>query len=351
MQRHLAKSDYFDQVMLTRQPRAAPYFDVPIQFELTPWKKYQYNAGIGYSTDVGPRVSLGILNRRVNDKGHQAEFDASLSSVLSDIGVSYRIPLDKPDDWYAINADYIVENTDTFDSNLFKTGVQRMEIRGTDWLRTVFLNLRYEEYSASGSDDIEYSHLLTPGISYDFVAEDYPARPLSGHRSFVQTQGAVDGLVSDTSFLQLYGRTKWVFRLWSGARLLTRAEAGFTLIDNLDTLPASVRYFAGGDTSVRGYAYKSLGPKNAAGQVVGGENLLVGSVEIGQEVVDNWALAVFIDSGNAYDEFRNFETATGIGFGIRWFSPLGPVRFDLAFPQASDAPDNYRIHITLGPDL
>jgi translocation and assembly module TamA len=164
-------------------------------------------------------------------------------------------------------------------------------------------------------------------------------------------RGAIDGAVSDTSFAQIYGNTKWVFTLWRKGRLLTRAEAGFTLIDELDTLPASVRFFAGGDTSVRGYAYKSLGPTNPFGDVVGGENLLVGSIELDQKIAEDWAMAAFIDSGNAYDELKDFNTATGVGAGIRWISPLGPIRFDVAIPLEKDAPDDYRIHITLGPDL
>ena len=130
-----------------------------------------------------------------------------------------------------------------------------------------------------------------------------------------------------------------------------RKQTGFTLIDELDTLPASVRFFAGGDVSVRGYAYNSLGPEDPLGAVIGGENLLVGSVEVDHMIADNWSLAAFIDSGNAYDSISDFNPATGIGAGIRWFSPLGPIRFDLAFPLEKDAPDDYRFHITLGPDL
>ena len=102
---------------------------------------------------------------------------------------------------------------------------------------------------------------------------------------------------------------------------------------------------------MRGYAYKSLGPTDPFGNVVGGENLLVGSVEIDQKLGENWAVAAFIDSGNAYDEVKDFDTATGVGLGIRWFSPLGPIRIDVAFPLEQNAPDEYRLHITLGPDL
>ena len=249
-----------------------------------------------------------------------------------------------------MDAGYKIEDNDSFESDLFTTGVQRIQERDNDWIRTLFLNLRLEEYATSEIDK-DRSKLLTPGVSYAFVEEDYPPRPLSGHRSTAQLRGAVEGMISDTSFAQVYGNTKWVFGLWSGGRLLTRAEAGFTLIDELDTLPASVRFFAGGDTSVRGYAYKSLGPTDPFDNVVGGENLLVGSIEIDQQFADNWAVAAFIDSGNAYDELKEFDTATGVGIGIRWFSPLGPIRFDVAIPLEQNAPDDYRIHITLGPDL
>lgn len=350
MQRDIVGSAYFDQVVLTRNPRGEPFFDVPIKIELTPGKKYQYNVGIGFATDVGPKLRFGVLNRRINSDGHQTEFETNLSKVISDIGITYRIPLDRPRDWFTIDTEYKVEDNDSFNSDLFTFGVQRVQERDNDWIRTFFLDLRLEDYEAGSFDD-GYSKLLTPGVGYAFVKEDYPPRPIKGHRSNVQLRGAVEGLISDTSFLQVFGNTKWVFGLWSGGRLLTRAEAGFTMIDELDSLPASVRFFAGGDVSVRGYAYNSLGPTDALGAVVGGENLLVGSVEVDQMISDEWALAAFIDSGNAYNTLSEFNPATGVGIGIRWFSPLGPIRVDVAVPLEKDAPDEYRIHITLGPDL
>ncbi len=132
---------------------------------------------------------------------------------------------------------------------------------------------------------------------------------------------------------------------------MTRAEAGFTAIDQFRDLPASVRFFAGGDISVRGYAYNSLGPTDPLGAVIGGSNLLVGSIEVDQQVAANWSVAAFIDSGNAYDDLNNFDPATGVGCGCPLVLAPRPIRIDVAIPLEKDAPDNYRVHITLGPDL
>jgi translocation and assembly module TamA len=102
---------------------------------------------------------------------------------------------------------------------------------------------------------------------------------------------------------------------------------------------------------VRGYDYKSLGPRDSTGAVVGGKHLVTGSLEIEQQVSGPWSAAVFVDTGNAFDDYADINVATGVGAGIRWFSPLGPIRLDVAVPLANDAPDNFRIHVTLGPDL
>ena len=120
-------------------------------------------------------------------------------------------------------------------------------------------------------------------------------------------------------------------------------------MNSFDELPPSVRFFAGGDNSVRGYAYKSLGPESASDEVEGGKNLLVGSLELEHRFADKWALAAFVDSGNAFDDLR-IDAKTGVGLGIRWHSPVGPIRLDLAHPLAHRA-DRFRVHFIMGPDL
>ena len=83
--------------------------------------------------------------------------------------------------------------------------------------------------------------------------------------------------------------------------------------------------------------------------LVGGKHRLSTSIEMDFFVAENWKLAVFADTGNSFDEFDDFELKTGVGVGVRWLSPVGPIRVDVA--SALDNDNKLRLHITMGPDL
>ena len=180
------------------------------------------------------------------------------------------------------------------------------------------------------------------------VADD-TLRPSAGHRLNFSLRGASDSLGSDTSFVQAAASAKWISSLPSSARILVRGELGTTWEDDFNALPPSARFFAGGDTSIRGYEFESLGPVDAHGQVMGGTSLAVASIEYEYSVGPCWSVAAFVDSGDAF-RAAEFVTHTGTGVGLRWQSPLGPIRFDVAKPRNGDDRKS-RLHISLGPDL
>ena len=107
--------------------------------------------------------------------------------------------------------------------------------------------------------------------------------------------------------------------------------------------------FAGGDRSVRGYDFETLGPVDADGLVIGGSNLLEGSLEFDYLFKPQWAVAVFADTGSAFNN-SDVDLSTGAGLGVRWYSPVGPIRLDLAHPL-DDPGTSVRVHISLGLDL
>jgi translocation and assembly module TamA len=346
----LLVSGFFDGVEIITTPRDGPERDVLVTVRLTPSRPRTWTTGIGFATDTGIRGRMGFLHQRLNERGHQFEASAEASEVIGGLSLTYRLPAGNPrEEWLNFETGYRYEDTQDNESDQYRIGVKQVRRRWSDWLQTLFINYRREDFTTGG--ETSTSNLVLPGISLATQPRVVPSRPRSGQRLFVQLSGTDELLGSDTAFLQLETRGRMILPLWSTARLITRAEAGFTLKQDFDELPFSVRFFAGGDDSVRGYDYKTLGPTDASGRIVGGAGKLVGSVELDQRVLSNWSVAAFADVGNAFDDWGSVKLKTGIGAGVRWFSPLGPIRFDVAFPLDRDAPDSFRIHITLGPDL
>jgi translocation and assembly module TamA len=124
---------------------------------------------------------------------------------------------------------------------------------------------------------------------------------------------------------------------------------GYIFSDAFADVPYNLRYFSGGDQSIRGFDYKSLSPE-VNGFKTGGQALGIGSVEYNYEFRQGWRGAVFSDFGNAYNENFSNGTAYGVGLGLRWASPIGPVRIDVA-SGISDPGKPIRVHFFIGSQL
>jgi len=346
----LLATGYFYGVDIRTTPEGAPVYEVAVVLRMNAAKPRSYTGGVGYGTDTGIKLRAEFLHRKLNKLGHQLEINGNWSKVKADAGASYRLPLHDPrNNWLMFDTGYRYEDNATSTSETWKVGTRMFRKQSENWLRTYFLDYGYEKWDVGLEEG--RSRLLVPGISWEHSLESGPPRPLKGVKANMSIMGAAEQVLSDTSFLQLHAYGKFVHRLWPGGRALGRAELGYTLKSDFDDLPATIRFFTGGDVSVRGYEYKSLGSTDAAGFVVGGTHLAVFSYEVDQLVRKNWSVAAFVDAGNAFNDFNDIDLAVGVGVGVRWYSLLGPIRVDFAVPLAADAPDNFRIHITLGPDL
>ena len=265
----LLRTGYFSGVDIRTTPRGAPDYAVDASVRLIAAKHQSYNAGIGYGTDSGPKLRAGFIDRRVNKFGHQAEINMDISPIIAEIGASYRLPLNNPrQQWLLVDAGYRREHPDTSESELYKTGIKRFQRQGEHWLRTVFVDYSIEDYVVG--PDSGRVKLFSPGVSWKRSIIGAEARPLRGASANFRISGATDVLLSDTSYLQAHAYGKAISPLWDGARLIGRLELGATMAEDFVQLPASLRFFAGGDVSVRGYEYKSLGPTDDLGNVLGG---------------------------------------------------------------------------------
>ena len=209
------------------------------------------------------------------------------------------------------------------------------------------MGYKHEVDDLADSDGI--SNLLIPKATWTLVRADNRLIATDGYRVELETSGSAEALLSDATFLQGIMRGKLVRAFGKQGRLVMRADAGATATGNFDSMPASNRFFTGGDNSVRGYEYKSIAPENEDGDLIGGKYLLVGSVEYDYNVYGKWYLAAFYDIGSAFSE-SPIDASSGAGVGIRWASPVGMVRVDVASALSDDG-NPWRLHITFGPDF
>lgn len=342
----LIESDYFDRVLVAPDLDRREDEVVPIQVVASARTRRSLLVGAGFATDTGPRGRVDLRYRRVNDRGHRANFSSLVSAVSGDLKAEYRIPYGDPThEWLFVTGSVNYEKTDTSESLKRGMVIGRTHRRTRAWAETNYVEYATEEFEVGEQDGT--SHLLLFGTSWARTTSIDAPRPLKGYSLSLDVRGATKELLSDNDLMQMIARGRQILPLGERTRVIGRVQAGWTWQNEFADLPPSVRFFAGGDNSVRGYGFEELGPEED-GDVVGGERLLTGSVELDVLLRPNWSAAAFVDTGSAFNATPDFFT--GVGLGVRWYSPLGPLRIDLAHPL--DDPDrNVRLHISLGPDL
>jgi translocation and assembly module TamA len=349
-------SNYFSVASISPEIQSLKNNEVPITIQLEARKRREYSIGAGIDTDTGPRVLLGFDDRYVNQRGHSVAADLNTSEKKTTALLVYTIPMHRPAyEFLRVYTGYQKEITDTSRSYKDTYGTSYTYYQDNKWLQTYALDYEQED-SFVGVDPEKKTDLIIPSVAVSRTKTDGSPYPLSGWTLAAKLSGSPQSLGSDFSFIQFHGRAKYI-KSFSFGRILLRSELGATQVGDVDDLPASVLFFAGGDSSVRGYAYESLGPSEPTAQpdgsvkdvVIGGNNLLVNSIEYDYLFKDTkWAAAVFFDAGNAAND-SHIEVMRGAGVGARWISPIGPIRLDVA--KALDGDKGWRLHITMGPDL
>lgn len=346
LQLDLSDSGYFSQAQVRAEKSQAKQDRIPVTISAVPSKKRQYTYGIGFGTDTGFRTRLGIEFRRINQRGHKVDTELLVSEVKQSVTAQYIVPFGKPGgDSLRYQSKYEQEEVGDGDAKRLSLGVSFND-RWRGWQRRFYLDYLNETFEFGSTRDTV--NFLIPGISLDYRKADDLLLPRHGYSWFVDVHGGSEAIISDTNFIQ--GRVIGQ-RVWSPterSRLLARAEYGATSVANFDALPTTERFFAGGDRSVRGYAYQDLAPEDDEGNTIGGRYLFTSSLEADYLFYNNLGGAVFADAGDASSD-NHFKLSRSIGVGLRWASPVGMFRLDIARPL--DEEKNFRIHIGIGADL
>ncbi|PIV35807.1 MAG: hypothetical protein COS34_02365 [Lysobacterales bacterium CG02_land_8_20_14_3_00_62_12] len=352
LQQALAAANYFSMIEVIPDLPHSHDLQVPIRVRLTPAKRTAYNIGLSYETDIGFGVRTGVERRWLNRHGQVLAAELSMAEKLTDSSVDYRIPRRSgAEDFYLAGVRYRDENTSVVDarSTLFSAGTT---IGRDQWNGALSVNALTGSFlvgSRASFDPRRNSHMLYPELNVARFYGSNRVRPEAGASLRVTLRAASSNLQSSVDLLQIRTEARGIAALSPANRILLRAELGATETNRFSLLPPELRFFAGGDRSVRGYAYQSLGDRDAEGTAIGGRFLTTFSSELEHTFLPGWSAAVFFDGGDVFSHgLPQFRFGTGVG--LRWASPVGPIRVDIG--HGLNHPDsNFELHISAGPDL
>jgi len=346
----LLGSGYFSGVDIDAVPGNAKDRVIPVRIGLTRRDRRSLATGLGFSTDVGPRFRGTWREHWVNQMGHKRGAETEISGPRQNLSTWYELPLDPPmTDLIRFTAGYQREDIENVESELLTFGQQWQHQLDDGWLQVLSIRWEGERFNI-GDDEKGTSTLLLPGVGYSKLHADSPLDPSRGYRLQINVSGSHRAALSSVDILHVNAVAKGLFTLAGKHRFLSRVQFGGVGTNRFEDVPPSLRFFAGGDQSVRGYGYQTLSPENDNGVPVGGRYTVVGSAEYQYQFADRWRAALFVDHGNAINDLFD-PLATGVGAGIRWISPLGPLRLDIAKGLNPELGGEWRVHFSMGPEL
>jgi len=347
-QYRLTDSLYFSNVIVETRSRDEQALEVPVRIETSPAARQRIRTGIGYATDTRLRGILKVDWRRVNKAGHSAGTELRLAQTLSEVFARYRIPIGDPiKERLLFSAGYTQEELADLDSRRTTFSASHVTMRGGGWQRRIYTEL-LDERTRVGDQPTQRDLLIIPGINMEKLVADDILFPRHGFRARADLRGSHELLGAAEKFLRVELEANRVDSIGEKWRFFSRSSLGLGLVDEFGTLPASQRFFAGGDQSVRGYGFNTLGPRDAEDNVIGGRHLVFGSFEAERLVWGRVALAGFVDAGNALDSFGDGLEAS-VGLGVNIHTPVGTVRVSLA--RSVTESRGMRFHLSIRPDL
>jgi translocation and assembly module TamA len=315
---------------------------VPIQVAVVERPEKLFSVGAGISTDTGMRLQASWLHRDILDRGLRLKLDTRLETVRQTGAAELAWPRNAMGYEDSVGLQLKQEDIKGQQTRGAVLAAKRSRIRGQ--IETT-LALQYQtEAQDVGNVVSARNQALSANYAWTRRTVGRAFYPKRGYVLTLQAGGAAEALLSDTSFVRLYGRHTQFFPAGDNGRLILRGELGSVLADRRDGIPTDFLFRAGGDNSVRGYAYQSLG-RPVVGGVESVRYLATGSVEYNYFFSRDWGMAVFVDAGDAADSPGSLSPVFGYGAGARYRSPVGPINLDLAYGEATK---EFRLHFSLG---
>lgn len=314
---------------------AAPV--LPLLVRVVENKRHNVSAGLGYSTNTGNRAQLNYDDLAVFGLKMKSALTLETKKQTAKADFYYPTTPDGYNDSFGTS--YVRSDIEGEQTNTFSITARRAW--GSPLLeRSIAVELLTERQDVTGVKGVRSTSMpVTYAVTQRKV--DNLLFPTKGHVLNWQIGGAFLG---EEPFARASAKGLFYVPFDPKNLVLLRFEAGAVLSKQKDGIPATYLFRAGGDQSVRGYAYQELGVGEGTA-TVGGRYLATGSVEYQHWLRPEWGGAVFYDAGNAADQLSGLHPKSGYGVGVRWKSPVGPLNVDAAYGHAVK---KVRLHFSLG---
>jgi translocation and assembly module TamA len=340
-QRRLLETGYFASVQADIDTHPLLADAAPLRVAVIEASTQHVEAGIGYSTDAGPRGELRYSNQDVFDSAWRFRSGLALDQKIQQLQVDFDSPPQPRARWNSVFARARQADIQNETTRELAIGATHNLYDGLAPIALI-VSGHLEEQSVGG-DVTDNRHALYFGYRRSFRRTDDLILPRAGYLGTVEVGGAPPGLAS-RQFLRAVVGASLLMPIGRSGDLLVRGQVGSTVAKTREGIPTTFLFRTGGDQTVRGYAFESLGVRQGDA-TVGGRRLAVGAVEYTHWVGEGWGVAGFVDAGNAWDEGLSFDPAIGYGIGGRFRTPIGPIRADLAYGQKTG---QFRLHFSVG---
>lgn len=346
-QQRLQDSGYFDSVFVTLQTDSDPQA-APVQVTVRETTRNKLVLGIGASTDRGARMSVEHTNHQLPVIGWRSVSRLLVDRDQRQLGTEWTAPPDA-ELWRWFGAVQLAHDN----ASDVRVRSQNLRLGRTKNEERIDRNY-YLQYDRARSDDAgTVTRAQSVSASYAWTQRNFDSLPFpaAGYGLGAELGGGATLGDQRDPFLRVLVHWLGVWPLAAGnGRITARAQAGAVLARDSAVLPTTQLFLTGGDTTVRGYAFHDIGVDAPNGQTTAGRFMVNGSLEwqrpirVGGQTGD-WESAVFIDAGSVADRRSELQARIGIGAGLRWRSPVGPLQMDLAYGVT---PRKLRLHLTVG---
>lgn len=336
------RSGYFSSVGVFVNPDPAQAAAVPVTIKVVERQRKRVAIGAGYSTDTRERGKIEYDDLNLFGRAWRFKTGVEADRFSSTVTAGVALPMHPNGDQDSVNATYARRSLSGELTRAGRLAFTR-ERKETRWDRAITTEYQDERSAVLGAPSTR-DRALSLNVSWSWQHVDNLFFPTRGYFLNAQLGGASSHLLSDRSFVRVYTRALAYTPLGARDVVLWRFESGLVNAADRHGIPSEFLFRAGGDRSIRGYAYQSIGtPEGDA--IVGGRYLLVASSEFDHWFTRRWGGAVFYDTGDATDSLTDVKFFPGYGAGVRYRSPVGAVQLDLAYGQRVG---RVRLHFAVG---